>query len=108
MPNSTMNRINSRLHLDKKNGWIAGVCAGFANFIDTDPAFVRVGVIITALFLSKIVIAAYRLPGCCLTIGNFTRSASTTKQAAVAAGCCAIGLTRQLPETNRELHQPLE
>ena len=59
MANFTMNRISSRLHLDKKNGWIAGVCAGFANFIDTDPAFVRVGVIITALFLSKIVIAAY-------------------------------------------------
>jgi phage shock protein C len=59
MANSTINRIRSGLRLDKKNGWIAGVCAGLANYFDTDPAFVRVGVIVTALFLPKIVIAAY-------------------------------------------------
>ena len=59
MANSTMNRIRSGLHLDKKTGWIAGVCAGLANYFDTDPAFVRVGVIVTALFLPKIVIATY-------------------------------------------------
>lgn len=59
MANSTMNRIRSGIRLDKKNGWIAGICAGLANYLDTDPAFVRVGVIVTALFLPKIVIAAY-------------------------------------------------
>ena len=59
MANSNMDRIRSRLQLDKKNGWIAGVCAGIANYLDTDPAFVRVAVIVTALFLPKIVIAAY-------------------------------------------------
>ena len=59
MANSTMNRIRSGIRLDKKNGWIAGVCAGLANYLDTDPAFVRVGVVVTALFLPKIVIAAY-------------------------------------------------
>ena len=59
MTNSTMDHIRSRLHRDKKSGWIAGVCAGLANYFDTDPAFVRVGVIVTALFLPKIVIASY-------------------------------------------------
>jgi phage shock protein C len=59
MTNSTKDHIRARLHLDKKAGWIAGVCAGLANYFDTDPAFVRVGVIVTALFLPKIVIACY-------------------------------------------------
>ena len=59
MTNTTMNRIRSGIRLDKKNGWIAGICAGLANYLDTDPAFVRVAVIVTALFFPKIVIAAY-------------------------------------------------
>jgi phage shock protein C len=59
MTNPTMDRLRSRFHLDKKGGWIAGVCAGLANYFHTDPAFVRVGVIVTALFLPKIVIACY-------------------------------------------------
>ena len=59
MANSTIGRLRSGLHLDKKNGWIAGVCAGLANYFDTDPAIVRVAVIVTALFLPKIVIAVY-------------------------------------------------
>ena len=35
------------------------MCAGFAKAFGTDPAFVRVGVIVTALFLPKLTIAAY-------------------------------------------------
>ncbi len=54
-----MNRIRAGLHLDKNNGWIAGVCAGLAKYFDTDPAIVRVGTIVAALFLAKIVIAVY-------------------------------------------------
>jgi phage shock protein C len=52
-----MNR--SRVTLDSKEGWIAGVCAGLANYLDTDPAFVRVAVVISALFLPKLTVAAY-------------------------------------------------
>ena len=59
MTNPTLERLRSRLHLDSKNGWIAGVCAGLANYFSTDPAFVRVGVIVAALFFPKLVIAAY-------------------------------------------------
>jgi phage shock protein C len=59
MANSTTNRLRSGLHLDKKNGWIAGVCAGLANYLDTDPAIIRVGAIVTGLFLPKIVISVY-------------------------------------------------
>jgi phage shock protein C len=56
---SNSNRIRNRLHLDPRHGWIAGVCAGVANHLHTDPAIVRVAVVVTGLFLPKIVIAAY-------------------------------------------------
>lgn len=59
MANSTLNKMRKRITLDSRSGWIAGVCAGLANFLDTDPAFVRVGVIISALFFPKLTIAAY-------------------------------------------------
>ena len=52
-------RARAKLRLDKANGWIAGGCAGLANTLGTDPAIVRVGVVISALFLPKLTIAAY-------------------------------------------------
>ena len=52
-------KFKQRLTLDKKEGWIAGVCAGIANYFETDPAFVRVAVIISALFFPKLTIAIY-------------------------------------------------
>ncbi len=52
-------KFKQRLTLDKKEGWIAGVCAGIANYFETDPAFVRVAVIISALFFPKLTIAVY-------------------------------------------------
>ena len=59
MANSNLNKLRQRIRLDSKAGWIAGVCAGLANYLDTDPAFVRVAVIISALFLPKVTIAVY-------------------------------------------------
>jgi len=59
MANSTLDRIRKRITLDSKNGWIAGVCAGVANYLNTDPAFVRVTVVISALFMPKVTAAAY-------------------------------------------------
>ncbi len=59
MANSTLDRIRKRITLDSREGWIAGVCAGIANYLETDPAFVRVAVGISVLFLPKITIAAY-------------------------------------------------
>jgi phage shock protein C len=59
MANSTLDRLRRRITLDSREGWIAGVCAGFARYLNTDPAFVRVAVIISALFMPKLTIAAY-------------------------------------------------
>jgi phage shock protein C len=59
MADSTMNKFRENIRLDSRNGWLAGVCAGLANYFNTDPAIVRVGVIVTGLFVPKLVIAAY-------------------------------------------------
>ena len=59
MANSTLDRIRARITLDSRAGWIAGVCAGLAHWMNTDPAFVRVAVIISALFMPKLTVAAY-------------------------------------------------
>lgn len=59
MANSTLDKLRKRVTLDGREGWIAGVCAGIANYLNTDPAFVRVAVCIGALFMPKITVAAY-------------------------------------------------
>ena len=59
MSDDLLNRVRRKFRLDKDNGWIFGVCAGLANYLHTDPAFVRVGVVVSGLFFPKIVIAAY-------------------------------------------------
>ena len=59
MTGTTTQRSRFGLYLDKRNGWIAGVCAGIANRLRIDPAIVRVAVIVAGLFLPKLVIAAY-------------------------------------------------
>ena len=52
-------RHRIRLTLDKRNAYIAGVCAGIAHTMGIDPSFVRVGTVVAGLFLTKITIAAY-------------------------------------------------
>lgn len=59
MTETTPQRFRFALYLDKRNAWIAGVCAGIAHRLRIDPAIVRVAVIVTGLFLPKLVIAAY-------------------------------------------------
>ena len=59
MNNYGLDRLRRNLTLDTRNGWIAGVCAGIANFFKTDPAIVRVVTLVAGLFLTKIVIAVY-------------------------------------------------
>lgn len=59
MSSSAFERLRRRFHLDRKNGWIAGVCAGIADTLRTDPAFVRVSFVVSGLFLPKVTIAVY-------------------------------------------------
>ena len=59
MAKSTLNNLRRRIRQHRKEGWIAGVCAGLANYFDTDPAFVRVAPLLSALFLPPLPITAY-------------------------------------------------
>ena len=59
MTESTRQRYRLNLYLDKRNGWIAGVCAGTANRLGIDATFVRAAIVVTGLFLPKLAIAGY-------------------------------------------------
>jgi phage shock protein PspC (stress-responsive transcriptional regulator) len=54
-----VHRVRRQVRLDKDNGWIFGVCAGLANYWRLDPAFTRIGMLVTALFFPKVMIATY-------------------------------------------------
>ena len=64
---SPLEKLRSTVVLDKKRGWIGGVCAGLANILRTDPAFVRVGAVIAAVFMPQLAIAAYAIAWILLT-----------------------------------------
>lgn len=59
MPASAFHRVYQHSRLDRRNAWIAGVCAGIAAALRTDPAFLRVGFVLTALFLPRVAIGVY-------------------------------------------------
>ena len=61
-----MTRINDihgegpqRLYRDPYNGWLAGVCAGIADYLSVNPAGVRLLTVILAVFFMPFVITAY-------------------------------------------------
>ena len=52
-------KLRKRMHLDRDQAWLFGVCAGLANYWHTDPAIVRVGVVVSGLFITQVTIACY-------------------------------------------------
>ena len=56
-----LQRIRSKLTLDKNGGWIGGVCAGIARYFHIEPIYLRGGVVIVGVFFPKTVIVAYIL-----------------------------------------------
>ena len=52
-------RLRIQLHLDRNHAWFFGVCAGLAYYCRTDPAIVRVGAVVSGLFMTKLTIAIY-------------------------------------------------
>lgn len=56
---SSFSPMKRKITLDKENAWIFGVCAGLADYLNLDPAIVRVIGIVTTLFMPKLTIAAY-------------------------------------------------
>lgn len=58
--------MNKRLYRSRKDKKIAGVCAGFADYCDIDPTFVRLAMVALSIFggggLLFYVIAALIIP----------------------------------------------
>lgn len=54
-----MNSSNARLELDSERAWLGGVCAGLARYLNLDEPIVRVGTVVAALFMPKIMVSAY-------------------------------------------------
>ena len=54
-----LQRIRAKLALDKTSGWIGGVCAGSARYFNTEPIYLRGGVVIAAVFFPKTIIIVY-------------------------------------------------
>ncbi len=53
--------MTTRYALDNSKARLMGVCAGFARWIDVDPALVRVTFAMVALVLGPVAILAYLL-----------------------------------------------
>ena len=58
---NALERIRANLARDRKGGWIGGICAGIARYFHIDPTFIRVGVVVAAVFSWQIVLAAYAI-----------------------------------------------
>ncbi|MDZ7669722.1 MAG: PspC domain-containing protein [Gammaproteobacteria bacterium] len=59
MSDSAFHRLHRHVRLDRHNAWIAGVCAGIAAALRTDPAFPRVAFVLAALFIPRVAIGVY-------------------------------------------------
>lgn len=56
---STFERFRRRLARDRRNGWIAGVCAGVGRYFGIDPVFPRVAFVVSCVFAWKIALVTY-------------------------------------------------
>ena len=55
--------MSTEYALDKGNGKLMGVCAGFANWTGIDPLAVRLGVVLLSLLLTPMTILLYLIVG---------------------------------------------
>lgn len=56
---SRLERMRRNLARDRRDGWIAGICAGLARAINVNVAFVRVAWVVLTVFSWKVAVAAY-------------------------------------------------
>lgn len=56
---SAYERLRQRLARDRRNGWIAGVCAGVGRHFGVDPVFLRVAFVVACVFAWKIALVTY-------------------------------------------------
>ena len=56
---SATRRFRLNLYLDKRNGWLAGVCAGIAARTGIDRAVIRIATVVSGLLLPTLTLAVY-------------------------------------------------
>jgi phage shock protein PspC (stress-responsive transcriptional regulator) len=61
MATNGFDRLRRHFARDPGNGWIAGVCAGAARSLQTDPAFLRVAFILVGLMAPKLALGVYAI-----------------------------------------------
>lgn len=59
MSPSATRRFRLNLYLDKRNGWLAGVCAGIAARTGIDRAVIRIATVVAGLLLPTLTLAVY-------------------------------------------------
>ena len=55
--------MSTEFALDKSNARLMGVCAGIADWTGIDPTLVRLGVLLSSLFLAPAIILVYFVIG---------------------------------------------
>jgi phage shock protein C len=60
-PSASFSRLSdrTRVYRDRERGWIAGVCAGIADHLETEPALVRIVAVICLVFFFLPTLVAY-------------------------------------------------
>ncbi len=75
-----MNSRSTRLELDSERAWLGGVCAGLSRYLALDEPIVRVGTVVAALFIPKIMVSAYLIGWLILDRRGETDTAPGTKR----------------------------
>ena len=52
-------RTPRKFRLDERDGKIAGVCSGIGNYLNIDPLFVRIGLVVGAIASVGVAVLAY-------------------------------------------------
>ena len=100
--------LHDRVWRDTERGWIAGVCAGIADYMGADPALVRVAAVILLVFFFVPVVIAYAVFAIVLKPKPPALFASTGEEAfwrdvRTEPGAALHGLTGRFRTLNKRL-----
>ncbi len=55
----TNSEFRPRIRRNLRSAMLGGVCAGLADYLDTDRTLVRIGTVVAALLLTKLTVLCY-------------------------------------------------
>lgn len=100
--------LHDRLYRDTERGWIAGICAGIADYTGLDPALVRVAATVLLIFFFVPVLIAYGVCAVVLKPKPSALFASTEEETfwrdvRTEPGAALHGLTARFRALNKRL-----